>query len=191
MSNVQETRRNSQHEFKVGRADLKVPEIEWRKHRAANNFSGFFEALWVLNGGERPESFYDSYGRFKQEQLMGGKELVVPAEAYKPLLVLRGEYVPKKIYSKELGITAVKGGEVNYGILSAPESLGEFTSEVAVQEGREERLVRIGEKWVNPPSVIDIEGSRHMAPNEVWELINEQYDQRLRQAMDHTIGLLS
>jgi hypothetical protein len=191
MSNVQETREPSDHNFNIGRAGLKVPDLEWRKHLAATNFLNFFEALWVLNGDKPPHCFYDSYGRFKPEQLKDGQEIVVPADAEKPLLVLRGEYIPKQIYYKELGLTALKGGEVTYDILTAPETLGKFTSEVAVQQGREDAMVRIGEKWINPGTYADIEGNREMRPKEVWDLIDEQYSQRLIQAMEQTVGLLT
>jgi hypothetical protein len=84
-----------QPEVITGRSGLKIPNLEadlWHGRLWARSPLIFFHSLWKANGLDPSTEYEGSYQRGPRPY---SHELVVPADAEKPLTVIRGSFVPR------------------------------------------------------------------------------------------------
>lgn len=196
----------------VGRSDLKIPVIEWETRTDYRYFTqnvlSFFRELWKANG--LPPNTTDVYRRPEYDKPYNN-QLVIPAEADKPLIVIEGSYTPRdgKEIERERIINdhrsmghhrdggwrsdpdPVVVGYERHGIYTPPESLGRMVPLLTVSSdfGRHQPPIVNGPSdRIYPPSFVS------PSPDKSFEDAQREqataFNDMLRTVLDETIEYL-
>ncbi len=196
--------------FTVGRGGLKIPQLPTTKGRQSSpgDVLEFFQNLWVINDiGEE-----DDYCNFRVESLQDA-EIVLPAEANKPLVVIRGLYkatnneeqIRQKIANERRSYSdnIVTVGHEEHSILTPPCAMGPFDRWLGVRSANEHGSRSSGFDDHGPyvdfrgeplsllnagPSLKEAVTMGHTA---VYEARRQNFSSAIRQALEQTAELLA